>query len=35
MIFMKSLAVFSHLRNLLYKADKALGKYIEPKKGGL
>lgn len=33
MIFMKSLAVFSHLRNLLYKADKALGKYIEPKKG--
>ena len=30
---MKRLAVFSRLRNLLHKADKALGKYIEPRRG--
>lgn len=28
---MKRLVVFSRLRNLLHKADKALGKYIEPR----
>lgn len=30
---MKRLVVFSRLRNLLHKADKALGKYIEPRRG--
>ena len=30
---MKRLIVFSRLRNLLHKADKALGKYIEPRRG--